>query len=939
MSDTTPASLNAFTPTLTALDPRGLAVRAVNYHRAQGDAPAQSRITRQKYDWHGRLSASIDPRLGLLAESDAAVPDNLSNTFNVSAAVLFSNSVDSGWRLDLLAETGKSVCFWDGRGARRQQQYDALGRLVAVIESTSDQPAAVVECLRYGASDIEMARHNQCGRLVRHDDTGGTVFTSDYGLLGSPLEQGRRFTKALTVPDWPLEEAAREALLEEQQATTCWDFNALGESLSQVDARQNIQRTVYDVAGNLKSAYLRVKGAGEKTVVSAVTYDVLNRVKGETAGNGVKTTFEYDEGDGRLVHLYAMGGDQQSLQSLRYEYDPVGNVLTINDEAAVPVYFRNQRVEHRCTYTYDSLYQLIKSTGFEAIRGHGPAAGHALYTSVQDSGQVANYREDYDYDGAGNLCTLVHVGANQYTRRMITAAHSNRSLAVYEDELPGEPEIGNGFDRNGNLRALLRGQVLEWNGRNQLYRVTPVIRPDGQHDSEVYGYDSDGQRLRKSATRLSKVRVVTREVRYLPGLELHCDAVNNKTYQVIKPTTGHSHISVMYWESDPPAGVEREFWRYSLSDHVQSSSVELSQAGEVLSQERYYPYGGTAWWVDNGSPEASYKTIRYAGKERDASGLYYYGLRYYAPWLQRWINPDPAGDIDGLNLYRFVRNNPVTLRDANGLSPVTLLYGFDTARERVVPGLYAAYPDQSIVTIDKLNAALMITPENAKDDYLGVVEMINEGIEIEDENAKFFMSVSPSYRGTAGDAKLMLQSWAGYLKSHSSSLSIERKMNTYESSQASGKSPHEFWAKNLDAPIPTANFEEITGLLQTTPNDFFALSSGTAKMATNAVVNWFFRQTSKLGLSWFAETQAEGSIVFLDVALKSPAHESSGWTQLQPDVFGAKPYKTASEVGKTYNPITFSERRYLEKKLADSQSMQANRTRILNHAAALTYMK
>ncbi|WP_243249230.1 RHS repeat-associated core domain-containing protein, partial [Pseudomonas maioricensis] len=64
-----------------------------------------------------------------------------------------------------------------------------------------------------------------------------------------------------------------------------------------------------------------------------------------------------------------------------------------------------------------------------------------------------------------------------------------------------------------------------------------------------------------------------------------------------------------------------------------------------------------------------YKTVRYSGKELDASGLYYYGVRYYAPWLQRWINPDPAGAVDGANLYRFVHNQPTVLKDGIGASP------------------------------------------------------------------------------------------------------------------------------------------------------------------------------------------------------------------------------------------------------------------------------
>jgi insecticidal toxin complex protein TccC len=50
----------------------------------------------------------------------------------------------------------------------------------------------------------------------------------------------------------------------------------------------------------------------------------------------------------------------------------------------------------------------------------------------------------------------------------------------------------------------------------------------------------------------------------------------------------------------------------------------------------------------------------------DVSGLYYYGARYYAPWLQRWVSADPAGDVDGLNLYAFVGNNPLAYVDDTG---------------------------------------------------------------------------------------------------------------------------------------------------------------------------------------------------------------------------------------------------------------------------------
>ena len=64
----------------------------------------------------------------------------------------------------------------------------------------------------------------------------------------------------------------------------------------------------------------------------------------------------------------------------------------------------------------------------------------------------------------------------------------------------------------------------------------------------------------------------------------------------------------------------------------------------------------------------SLKRYRYTGKERDEeNGFTYHGARYYAPWLGRWTSCDPIGIADHIDLYVFVRSNPVRLRDQSGL--------------------------------------------------------------------------------------------------------------------------------------------------------------------------------------------------------------------------------------------------------------------------------
>jgi RHS repeat-associated protein len=70
----------------------------------------------------------------------------------------------------------------------------------------------------------------------------------------------------------------------------------------------------------------------------------------------------------------------------------------------------------------------------------------------------------------------------------------------------------------------------------------------------------------------------------------------------------------------------------------------------------------------NSSIEVSMKRYRFCGKERDEeTGLYYFGARFYAPWICRFTATDPLQEkYPFLNPYSYCLNNPIKLIDVDG---------------------------------------------------------------------------------------------------------------------------------------------------------------------------------------------------------------------------------------------------------------------------------
>lgn len=664
--------LHQNTPTLTAIDPRGLAVRTVAYYRPTAQVELEARISRQVFNASGFVVQQYGPRQWMAGDAKGMKKACHVTVCSLGGQPIYSNSTDAGWRLMLLGGAGQWLHRWDGRGAHRQCNYDTSLRPVAVCEqAANDSSERCVERLEYAGYSTAEAANNRCGRLVLHDGQCIRTRFAEYGLQGHVLKQGQRFLRETATVNWPLEATQREALLQDEDFVTSWRFSALGEELQQVDAKENVKDSRYGRNGELLEVGITLAGGTRQVIAAGVDYNASGQVIAQRAGNGVVSEWSYDARSQRLERLltYRSGAKKERLQDLTYTYDHVGNVIKIVDAAQPIQWSSNAQVIAVSRYAYDTFYQLVQASGREnAHNSAGPGLPmRATFGATNDS-QWRNYTRTYTYDADGNLQKLQHVpsSGSGYTRTMKVAMLGNQSLPS-TDPLIESPGLDKGFDLNGNLQQLERGQTLNWDVSNRLTSVALVAREHAANDEELYGYDSVGRRVIKHC--ISQARALTHraQVCYLPGLEVRRDSASGEWLNVLNIEVGRYSVRILQWEKGRPSELANHSIRCNVSDHLGSSTLELDEKALLISQESYYPFGGTAGWAARSAVQASYKTRRYSGKERDATGLYYYGLRYYAPWLQRWISPDPAGTIDGLNRYQMVHNNPMNRVDRQGM--------------------------------------------------------------------------------------------------------------------------------------------------------------------------------------------------------------------------------------------------------------------------------
>ena len=136
-------------------------------------------------------------------------------------------------------------------------------------------------------------------------------------------------------------------------------------------------------------------------------------------------------------------------------------------------------------------------------------------------------------------------------------------------------------------------------------------------------------------------------------------------YEVDKTSGGSVTRTVTYYPVTGAMRINSTLY-YILKDHLGSASVVTDTSGNILGENRYYPFGETR--LTTGT---IYTDKLFTGQREMAGlGIYHYQARFYPPKLGRFLSADTIvpsyANPQSLNRFSYVTNNPLKYTDPSG---------------------------------------------------------------------------------------------------------------------------------------------------------------------------------------------------------------------------------------------------------------------------------
>jgi RHS repeat-associated protein len=760
------------TPTAAFLDNLGRTFLTIAINRCR--RKVNGNITYPPEEIHAtRVELDIEGNQRIIR--DALDRDVMVYQYDMLSNPCSSDSIDAGKRWMLKNVAGNNLCQWNIRDnitTLINTNYDALQRQTKLLVMHDNNPELHHEYVIYGETHPKAQKLNLKGKVFMNLDSAGLMVNyndetdKSYDFKGNLLHNYRKLAKEYkTTPDWislesilfttPLNlnqiNTEIDKLTENSKFETSISYDALNRPVQSVLPDNTNMKSVFNEANLLDKIEAQIQGKGNfKSYVQNINYNAKGQRDYILYGNNTVTYYTYDYKTYRLSRLFTKkteaSPDDQHLQDLKYTYDPVGNIIKIQDDAQQIHYFANAVVEPHGLYEYDSIYRLIAATGREhaGLGGNSqPCEFDFPYNAEiphrNDANALRNYTENYVYDFVGNIREMIHKnGQGTIWHRKYwydaTGSASPPTNRLFSNSMQGDPDNGPfsatyTHDKHGNMVKMPHLGYLKWDFKDQLQEVD--LMGGGK---AWYVYDAAGQRVRKVIERNGGKR----EQRiYLGNVELYLIGQDYKNSDLQRWTTFISDDKGKITQIDTKTldknnedkanPLDVSLVRYQYTNHLGSAMLETNEAGNVISYEEYHPYGTTAYRSSQSDVDLSLKRYRYSGKERDEeTGLYYYGARYYVSWLGRWCSCDPIGLLDNINLFVYENMNPIRYKDSLGtqcddLSDAEIsaqvcsedLHNLDYTEDQFTNN--SSIPSMSSLDIGTAASASVVVPKGVKD--------------------------------------------------------------------------------------------------------------------------------------------------------------------------------------------------------------------------------
>jgi RHS repeat-associated protein len=670
---------------LTTTDPTGLVVSntydptthdLLTSTLDPGAAPHIAAVTTYAYDTLGDTSSATDPRLNLTEfkyDNNRRKTQTLHHIGNIAGCLVSAEKTD----------------------------YDVLGRVTFEYGATAFSPCTTVTTWQ----TLNSKTYTKTGKVLTEANGAGNTTTYTYDAMDrvfdvdDPVHRHTRFEYTLA-GETLREIRAYGTALQQDYATYTYTLN--GQRATIKDANNNKSTLEYDGFDRL----------------------IKQRFPVPTLGGNASSTTDYEQYD------YDNNGNRTSMrtrdaQMIAYSYDnlnretlkdiPGGtpnDVYSDYDLVGRPIFKRfGSTGGQGIDYTYDSAKRLATETSFgRTLTFDYDKSGNRIKLTYPDANYIS-----YDFDAVSRMTqvrensTTVGTGVLQtyawdpLSRRSATTplSRGNGTMTSYGYDTAsrltslGHDVAGTTFDATLgfgytaasqlNTRSTTNGALGWWTAPNnvQSYAVNGLnqyITVNGTtytHDARG-NLTSDGSRtfaydVENRLTSVSGSASMT--LTYDPLGRLRQTVAGTTTTQFVydgdRLTMEYNGSNAIVRRYVHGSGADEPIVWYEGANLTDKRWLHQDERGSVIAHTNssgtatvynYGPYGEQPSW--------SGSRFRYTGQIMLSEvQLYHYKARVYDPNIGRFLQTDPIGYKDDLNLYAYVRNDPLDETDSTGECP------------------------------------------------------------------------------------------------------------------------------------------------------------------------------------------------------------------------------------------------------------------------------